>query len=592
MNMKPCTILLLLLFASSLSASTPEFEKAFDKRSKTLDISLYISQYGTPTDCSPAVQKALEDCRTEKVRRLYFPRKTYRFRGDKLQKFMTYISNNGDFERCFAFDLTGMENLEIDGGGSLFLFKGFVCPFYVKDAKNICLRNFQIDYERTFHSEGHIVGLSNEYIDLQFSEEYPYEIAPDGRLRMIDDEGVEYPWFYLLEFNPQRMETEWKVNDQWIGSSMKAEDLGNRSVRLYHANLQGRVGNVMNLGMARREVPCITVSDSRRFALHNVTIYHAGGMGVIAQRSRDLLLDSLVVKPAPGKDRVVSAAADATHFVNCSGYIRMYNCRFSNQTDDATNIHGVYYRITEVQRPQKLKVELANDAQYGFDYLKKGMKIEFVDQKSLVTYAYAKVKDVQRIDKKNYLVELASKLPDSVEVHHAIAGCSEYPKVHIRGCYFGQNRARGLLLGSRAKMLIEDNTFHTGGPALLMEGDARYWFEQAGVRDVVVRHNLFDNCYYGHWGRGIISVGTGLDTDKYPVCRYNKNLKVVGNTFRLIQKPIMSLYCLDGLLFRDNKIELSQDYPNNIDVSHPEQLFEIQHCDHIDIQNIDLTKDK
>ena len=353
MNMKPCTILLLLLFASSLSASTPEFEKAFDKRSKTLDISLYISQYGTPTDCSPAVQKALEDCRTEKVRRLYFPRKTYRFRGDKLQKFMTYISNNGDFERCFAFDLTGMENLEIDGGGSLFLFKGFVCPFYVKDAKNICLRNFQIDYERTFHSEGHIVGLSNEYIDLQFSEEYPYEITPDGRLRMIDDEGVEYPWFYLLEFNPQRMETEWKVNDQWIGSSMKAEDLGNRSVRLYHANLKGRVGNVMNLGMARREVPCITVSDSRRFALHNVTIYHAGGMGVIAQRSRDLLLDSLVVKPAPGKDRVVSAAADATHFVNCSGYIHMYNCRFSNQTDDATNIHGVYYRITEVQRPQK-----------------------------------------------------------------------------------------------------------------------------------------------------------------------------------------------------------------------------------------------
>ena len=398
MNMKPCTILLLLLFASSLSASTPEFEKAFDKRSKTLDISLYISQYGTPTDCSPAVQKALEDCRTEKVRRLYFPRKTYRFRGDKLQKFMTYISNNGDFERCFAFDLTGMENLEIDGGGSLFLFKGFVCPFYVKDAKNICLRNFQIDYERTFHSEGHIVGLSNEYIDLQFSEEYPYEIAPDGRLRMIDDEGVEYPWFYLLEFNPQRMETEWKVNDQWIGSSMKAEDLGNRSVRLYHANLKGRVGNVMNLGMARREVPCITVSDSRRFALHNVTIYHAGGMGVIAQRSRDLLLDSLVVKPAPGKDRVVSAAADATHFVNCSGYIHMYNCRFSNQTDDATNIHGVYYRITEVQRPQKVKVELANDAQYGFDYLKKGMKIEFVDQKSLVTYAYAKVKDVQKID--------------------------------------------------------------------------------------------------------------------------------------------------------------------------------------------------
>ena len=37
----------------------------------------------------------------------------------------------------------------------------------------------------------------------------------------------------------------------------------------------------------------------------------------------------------------------------------------------------------------------------------------------------------------------------------------------------------GVLLGSRGKIVIENNTFHTPGAAILLEGDARFWFEQA-----------------------------------------------------------------------------------------------------------------
>ena len=286
----------------------------------------------------------------------------------------------------------------------------------------------------------------------------------------------------------------------------------------------------------------------------------------------------------------MSAAADATHFVNCSGYIRMYDCRMLCQTDDATNIHGVYYRIAELAQPNRLIVELANDAQRGFDYLKKGMQIEFVCSNNLQTYAHAKIKDAHAINTEltRFEVNLENNISEDAKPMDVIAGCSEYPEVHIRGCYFGQNRARGLLLGSRAKMLIEDCTFHNGGPALLMEGDARYWFEQAGVRDVTIRNNLFDNCYYGHWGTGVISVGTGLDRDKWPECRYNQNVKVLNNTFRLIQQPVMDLYCLKGLTLRGNRFIMSHDYPNNINISEPEQLIRAIDCDDLDLQEIIL----
>lgn len=582
----------LFMFFLSLTAwgQSEVFDRAYNSKTKTLDFEPYAEVFGTPENCSPAALAALEDCRlTKKVRRLLFHNRRYRFRPDGLRPYMTYISNNGAYERCFAFDLTGLRYLEIDGRGALFLFHGFVCPFYVCEAEDIELRNLRIDYDRTFHSEGHIVGISPEYIDLKFSPEYPYRIDEE-RLHMVDEEGTEYPWFYLLEFNPKRLETEWKVNDQWTGNSLKAIDLGNRTVRLMHPNLRGTVGNVMNLGMAERRVPAITVSDSKRVSLHDITIYHAGGMGIIAQRSRDLLLERLVVEPAPGKDRVVSAAADAMHFVNCSGYIRMYDCRMLCQTDDATNIHGVYYRIAELAQPNRLIVELANDAQRGFDYLKKGLQIEFVCSKNLQTYAHAKIKDAHAINTEltRFEVNLENDIPEDAKPMDAIAGCSEYPEVHIRGCYFGQNRARGLLLGSRAKMLIEDCTFHNGGPALLMEGDARYWFEQAGVRDVTIRNNLFDNCYYGHWGTGVISVGTGLDRDKWPECRYNQNVKVLNNTFRLIQQPVMDLYCLKGLTLWGNRFVMSHDYPNNINISEPEQLIRAIDCDDLDLQEIIL----
>lgn len=593
--MKQFLSLLIVSLTALLCQANTEvdvFSKAYDKSTHTLDIRPYVTQYGLPKDCSPAVVRALDDCRNHtQVRKLLFPQNTYRFRPETLKHFMTYISNHGAFERCFAFDLTGIRNLEIDGQGSEFLFKGFVCPFYVNKAQNISLRNLQIDYERTFNTEGHIVNVTDEYMDLRFGEEYPYRVEADSTFHALDDEGVEYAWYYLLEFNPKTQETEWKVSDQWTGASIKTKDLGDRTVRFLKPGLKGKVGNVMNLGIAYRKVPAITVSDSKRFQLHNVTIWQTGGMGVIGQRSRDLLIDSLIIKPRPGKDRTTSVAADATHFVNCSGYLHMYNCHLASQTDDATNIHGVYYRITALESPTRMQVELGNDAQYGFDYLKPGMRIEFVHPTDLTTFAYGKVRSAQMNDMQHFTVELTKPIPESVSVKDAIAGCQEYPDVHIKGCYFGKNRARGLLLGSRGRMLLEENTFHNGGPAILFEGDARYWFEQSGVRNVIIRNNLFDNCYYGHWGRGIISVGSGLDAEGRKVCRYNQNIRIQDNTFRLIQEPIMDLYCVKGLDFSGNRIVLSHDYPNNIDTTQPQQLFNIKDCDDIHLQDIQFENE-
>ena len=556
----------------------------FCKKTRTLNMEEYLAKYGSESDRSPAVVKALQDCRRLGAKRLVFPKGIYHLKADSLNAFMTHISNNGSYQRRFAFDLTGIRNLEIDGCGSTLLLKGYVCPFYVNKAEGICLRNFLVDYERTFNSEGHIEAVTDSTMTLRFSNEYPYFVDDKHHLHFIDDEGTEYPWYYLLEFDPKLMETAYMVPDQWTGANLYTEDLGQGRVMLCRKGLRGTPGNVINFGIARRTVPAITITDSRNVSVRNITLYHAGGMGVIAQRTRDITIDSLNILPAPGKDRVVSVGADATHFVNCTGRLRMYNSHLAQQTDDATNIHGVYYRIADVLADGRIMVELANDAQYGFDLFHSKPRIEFVSAKSLITYGHGKVKSYYTISDNKFMLTLSTPLPQGVAKGDVIAPEGDYPDVHIKGCYFGNNRARGLLLGSRARMLIEDCVFHTPGAALLLEGDGRYWFEQAGVRNVIIRNNTFDNCNYGVWGSGTIETGSGIDSQYYDSSFYNRNLLIENNTFRIHRAAVLNLYSVDGVTFRNNRIvTTSEPYPCKVKADDKDALFRLKSCKNVSI---------
>ena len=304
-------------------------------------------------------------------------------------------------------------------------------------------------------------------------------------------------------------------------------------------------------------------------------------MGVIAQRSRDIELRKLVIVPSPGKGRMISITADATHYVNCGGYIRMIDCVFENQKDDATNIHGLYMAVERVTGPDKLLLRWRNSGQYGVDFIAPGMRLELVDNDNVETYAHRSVKSVRRLNKVYTEVTFTEPLPDGVKPLHVVAADDDYPEVLIKGCRMRGNRARGLLLGSGGRTVVEDNHFHIAGAAILIEGDANYWYEQSGVRDVVIRGNVFENGNYGSpgWGAACIAVGSGIPNRE--TSRYHRNIRVEGNTFRVFDPRIINLYCVDGFLFRRNKIEFTSDYPV---VDARAERFVTRNCDNVVIE--------
>ena len=84
---------------------------------------------------------------------------------------------------------------------------------------------------------------------------------------------------------------------------------------------------------------------------------------------------------------MISITADATHFINCKGFIRMTGCTFTNQKDDATNIHGWY----SVARRKISGNQLLLWSHYGVDFAREGMELELVDHNTMMTYDTLKI---------------------------------------------------------------------------------------------------------------------------------------------------------------------------------------------------------
>jgi hypothetical protein len=560
---------------------------------------LNIAAFGAKpdgSDATPYVRAALEKIRQGNGHKLIFPPGRYDFWPDQAEEQYLFISNNDEGLKRIAFVLAGVKDLEIDGGGATFMFHGRMMPFLIEYSQGVTLKNFSFDYRRPFHSEGKVLAVTPNSVDLEFSEEFPYAIRhgvlvftdgqkSSGPQTTVKSGEVLYDYGSLLAFDPVKRETAFMAKDRYgLGSGVVAREIGLRQVRVTLDKVSATVGDILVFSPKMREFPGVVISDSAGVRLSEVTIHHSGGMGIIAQRSADIFLKQVRVTPPPGGKRIVSTTADATHFVNCRGKIEMEDCVFEQQKDDATNVHGLYARIMRLLAPNRFEVRLIHPQQAGVDFVKVGTRLELTQGPSMQSLGYAKVKAVQRLNKESTIVETEQPLLADIKPGDCVADAdANTAEVLIKNCLLRGNRARGILLGSRGRMVIEDNTFHIPGAAILFEGDARFWFEQSGVRDVVIRGNTFDNCNYGVWGQACIDVKSGIADEFKKTTRYNRNITIEDNLFRVFSPlPLLCVYSVDGLTFRNNRLERTQAYPAG--AAKPEPMFDITDSDHVKVE--------
>lgn len=555
-----------------------------------VDVSEFGARADDGRDDTLAIRDAIDACRQRDASRLVFPKGAYDFFPDFAVDEYHSISNNDAGLKRVAFLLKGVDGLVVDGRGSEFRFHGFVNPFILDHSESVTLADFSIDFERPFHSEAVILGQAHDGLDIEVKEGFAFEVHrgtllftaeghEQGPLTSVTA-GEVYGSSHILEYDTAKRETAYMARDYYFRgiTGYPARRLEGRKVRVLVPGLRGAPGNTLVFGPNHRLCPAVVATDCTDVTLRGVTIHHAGGMGVLAQRTHNVTVDRCRVTPSSG--RMVSTTADATHFVNCTGRLVLSSNLFENQKDDATNIHGVYVQVTERSVDDQITVRLRHRQQHGFDFLRPGLSVEFVRGKSMVTYATGEVATVDRINRELTRITLKDGLPATVRPGDALAEVRDYPEVEIRDNVIRNNRARGMLLNCRGPVVVEGNSFHTPGAAILFEGDAFHWFEQGGVRDCVIRNNTFENCLFGVWGKAVIDVKAGIREGK-ETSRYNKNIVVADNVFRVFgSTPLLHAYCVDGITWERNSVERTRAYPPR---KGPSARFLVEHCDNVTI---------
>ncbi len=511
-------------------------------------MSVYYRDFMITGDHAADTAAALAYCKANYVRRLVYDKAEYHFTSDCASERTLCISNHGyNGLKRIAFLLEEMEDFTLDGGGSTFVFDSLMLPFALLRSKNIVLEQFTVIVTDTYNPEGMVIRASDGSVDIRL--DYTSGVYVLGKALCTDVEGNINKLFMNIEFDPETGEIVKDTADNTLGIGWEETDkelLDGNILRVHGVKRYPELGAVIVwLGCMRRSAG-IFVCDCSDITVDRADLRSCIGMGIIAQTSENITVTRMHVFPPEG--RHYSLNGDAVHFVSCTGLILIEDCIFENQLDDALNVHGIYTKITASCEAYTLTRYMHAESS-GINVYRPGDKVAFLDPKSLLPRTYSEVKEAAVLNASvTKLVFTDGQVPQPGDV---IENLTRSPDVIFRRCTVRNNRARGMLLAAKGRILIEDCTFHTAGAAALFEADGEYWYESGGTTDAVFCGNVFDHCRHGLWGSAVIEIVPRRASEEGRF--YHKQITVENNEFRGSSVPPLRADNVETVTFRGNR---------------------------------------
>lgn len=514
----------------------------------------------------PAVRRALESARKLDHPVLVFPRGRYDFWPQGAVEKDYFESNTTDNNpKRLAIFIEGFGGVTLDGDGSTFVFHDRIQPFTVEHSTNVILRNVAIDWDIPLSAEAVVEAVREDAIDLRIDDrQFPYVIEKD-KLVFVG-EGWKSRWWGTMEFDGANLRVVPGTGDHGcLGSGWekyRAEELEKGRVRLHHRF--GRLpapGNVLVLRHNERDHAGLFIVDSKDVTVENVQLHHSAGLGLLAQYTENLTLRNYSAVPSPRR-KVLSGHDDGVQVSNCRGLVRIENCRFHGLMDDPINVHGTSVRIIARPAPDRLRCKFMHDQSTGMTWGRTGDRIGFIENETMRTLGQGTCAGYQAIDRDTFEVGLAGPPPEGLEVGDALENLTWSPELEVRGCFFASNRARGLLVSTPGRVLIEENRFESSGAAILIAGDANQWYESGAVTEVMIRRNVFEApCLTSMYQfcEGIISIEPEIPKPAaaHP---FHRNIRIEENQFHPFDYPVLYAKSVDGLTFVNNRLTRSHDF--------------------------------
>ena len=152
------------------------------------------------------------------------------------------------------------------------------------------------------------------------------------------------------------------------------------------------------------------------------------------------------------------------------------------------------------------------------------------------------------------------------------------PDLYVNNNTIRNNRARAALITTKGKVLVENNYFSSQMHGILIEGDNKAWYESGGVREVVIKNNVFENIGYGN-GESYPLFASPMLTEeqKLGTEKYHFNITFSNNKVKSFNGYLVYAKSVKGLKIEENTIELSKDYPTGSEKA----AFEFDYCEDV-----------
>ena len=468
-----------------------------------------------------------------------------------------------------AFRIEGARKLTLDGGGAKLVFHGLMNPFRIVRTQGVTVRNLSIDWERPFITQGRIAAVADDSVDVAIDKaQYPY-VVEDGRAWFTGEDWRRNVDGYNLLYDKTTREIVYKTRDNPLGLDFnrRAEEVAPGVLRFFgKPKFRPEPGTWLALNHGRYLVPCFDVNRCADVVLKGITVYHCLSHGVVASRTENLTLDAFNITADEAQDRCFSSVADGFHLVHCKGEVVVENCAHTGLGDDFLNTHGRNCVVHKRLDDRTVLVDRAECTDAGDEVwlLRKG------ESQRREVCRVATLRPV-RLENKKWGQEVAfeAPLPADFKAGDFFENKTWNARLTLRHCkILKRHRARGILVTTPEKVVIEKNLFRTAGTAILIEGDTDYWFESGANRDVLIRDNVFADCLSSgcetggrwEWGEAIITVSPSHRPDSATSEPYHRNIRIENNTFKTFDAPLLRARSVRGLTFEDNAVERTRTY--------------------------------
>lgn len=497
---------------------------------------------------------------------LFFPKGQYDFHAENAQEMYRPVANHDNGLKRMAFPLFDLKDITIDGNGSTFMFHGRVIPFTIERTDNATLKNFSIDFIRSFHAELKVVesnAKENSYIAEIDPKLYPHTFK--GGELLFDRFGQMDPIGANMTWDPQTRAPIYSTRDYQLNAKKaKITAAGKNRYKIAKSGKKappvGSVVVVYGSHPTSRLNHAIQITNSKDITIDHVTLYEAGGMGLIVERTENITLKDM--KLTSTQDRIVSTRADATHFIGCKGTITLENCLFEHMLDDGINVHGAYVKVAEYLGDNQFLCEISHFQQWGLTFAEAGDKIALLSRETILPFYETKVTAVKQLNEHRFVMTVKDVPAELPTGELSVENLTWYPDLVMKHNIIRENRARSVLVTTKGKVLIEDNYFSSQMHGILIEGDNNWWYESGAVQDVTIRNNIFSNIGYACTKRyPLLASPLFRPEQRMGEGQYHRNIHFVGNTIKSFNGLLVNARSVQGLNVSDNNIEFSKDYP-------------------------------